>query len=276
MDLGSGAGFDVFLASKKVGSTGRAIGVDMNKDMLALATKNKQKAGAAADNVSFVDSQITAIALEDGIADCIVSNCVINLVPEGDKPLVFREMARLLKPGGRVAVSDILAKKPLPDSLRKCMALYAGCIGGASQISQYEEYLHGAGFTNILLTDTHSDLNVYIDTLPDGTKRIRNPQGGDPSAKSCCSPPPAKPCCSGGKVESVSGTEGEAKKGCCSKGVPRDMDSVGVEETNAILAELDLNGWVGKCHRYSSVLLDSRQPLLIHQLGSYKIYAVKN
>jgi ubiquinone/menaquinone biosynthesis C-methylase UbiE len=112
--------------------------------MLALAEKNKAKAGAG--NVEFVDSRITSIPLDDGIADAVISNCVVNLVPEDEKQLVFDEMFRLLKPGGRVAISDILAKEPLPEKLRKCAAAYAGCVAGASLVGQYETYLQHAGF----------------------------------------------------------------------------------------------------------------------------------
>ncbi len=120
----------------------------MSQDMLERANKNKAKAGL--DNVSFVESPITKIDLPSSIADCIISNCVINLVPESEKQLVFNEIFRLLKPGGRVAVSDILAKKELPPDLRNDLALYAGCIAGASQVQQYEQYLKEAGFESML------------------------------------------------------------------------------------------------------------------------------
>lgn len=149
VDLGSGAGFDVFLASKRVGSTGQSIGVDMNKDMLAKAERNKA-AHAGSENVRFVEAPITDIKpLESGSVDCIISNCVVNLVPEEEKPLVFKEMYRLLKDGGRVAISDILIKdgKDLPESLKKDMGLYVGCIAGASLVSGYEKYLKEAGFS---------------------------------------------------------------------------------------------------------------------------------
>jgi arsenite methyltransferase len=146
IDLGSGAGFDVFLASKKVGGTGQAIGVDMNDDMLARANRNKEKAGEAASNVSFVKSVITSIELSDKIADCIISNCVVNLVPEEEKQLVFNEMYRLLKPGGRVAISDILLRQEMPPGMKESMALYVGCIAGASRVEQYKEYMQIAGF----------------------------------------------------------------------------------------------------------------------------------
>ncbi len=111
--------------------------------MLERANRNKEK--AKADNVSFTESVITEIALPDGTADCIISNCVVNLVPEQEKQLAFNEMFRLLKPGGRVAISDILLKKELPQELKKSMALYVGCIAGASLIKDYEKYLREAG-----------------------------------------------------------------------------------------------------------------------------------
>ncbi|ERF71661.1 hypothetical protein EPUS_00650 [Endocarpon pusillum Z07020] len=162
IDLGSGAGFDVFLAAKKVGVHGKAIGIDMNNDMLERANKNKEEAGA--ENVLFVKSPITKIDLTNECADCIISNCVVNLVPEHEKQLVFNETFRLLKPGGRLAISDILLKKELPDELKKSMALYVGCISGASRVNEYEEYLRNAGFRDILIVDNKHDLNVYNDT----------------------------------------------------------------------------------------------------------------
>jgi arsenite methyltransferase len=112
--------------------------------MLKRANQNKEKAGA--DNVSFIESLITDIPLPDSTADCIISNCVVNLVPESEKQIVFNEMFRLLKPGGRVAISDILAKHELPQHVKSNMALYVGCIAGASQVKDYEKYLREAGF----------------------------------------------------------------------------------------------------------------------------------
>jgi ubiquinone/menaquinone biosynthesis C-methylase UbiE len=111
-----------------------------------LAKARKLKADRSMGNVELIESRITDIALEDNIADCIISNCVINLVPHDEKQKAFNEMHRLLRPGGRVAISDILAKKPLSDDIRNSMALYVGCIAGASQVEEYEEYLKRAGF----------------------------------------------------------------------------------------------------------------------------------
>lgn len=124
--------------------------------MLELARKNANKSNAS--NVSFIEAPITSIPLPSSTADCIISNCVINLVPENDKPLVFREIFRLLKPGGRLSVSDTLAKMQLPEEMRRDMALYVGCISGASLIGDYESYLKEAGFQGQCLTglDIHS------------------------------------------------------------------------------------------------------------------------
>jgi ubiquinone/menaquinone biosynthesis C-methylase UbiE len=120
------------------------------QDMLTKAESIKIKMNVI--NVRFVDSKITDIpALSSGSVDCIISNCVVNLVPDEEKPLVFQEMHRLLKSGGRVAVSDILAKGPLPAHIRESMALYVGCIAGASQKDEYEKWLKEAGFRGILL-----------------------------------------------------------------------------------------------------------------------------
>ncbi|KAM0105725.1 hypothetical protein ACP6JB_008640 [Aspergillus fumigatus] len=144
VDLGSGGGIDVLLAARKVGPEGTAIGIDMTKDMINLAKKNAEAAGLS--NTRFIEATITSIPLPDASVDCIISNCVINLVPSKDKPTVFQEIARLLKPGGRVAISDILARKELPAKIVNDMALYVGCIAGASQVAEYEEYLKRAGF----------------------------------------------------------------------------------------------------------------------------------
>ncbi|CEO58615.1 hypothetical protein PMG11_03326 [Penicillium brasilianum] len=178
VDLGSGGGIDVLLAAKKVGPEGKAIGIDMTKDMLELARRNAKNAGAA--NASFIEAFITSIPLPSSTVDCIISNCVVNLVPEPEKPLVFSEIFRLLKPGGRVAISDILAKRELPLEIRQDLSLYVGCIAGASQVGDYERYLKEAGFQDVLILNTNSDLNLYKEM---GQKEDAH---DTPATSSCC------------------------------------------------------------------------------------------
>ncbi|KAJ5358683.1 uncharacterized protein N7496_011096 [Penicillium cataractarum] len=178
VDLGSGGGIDVLLAAKKVGTEGKAIGIDMTKDMLELARRNAKNAGTT--NASFIEAFITSIPLPSSTVDCIISNCVVNLVPEPEKPLVFHEIFRLLKPGGRVAISDILAKQELPLEIRQDLSLYVGCIAGASQVGDYEKYLKEAGFQDVLILNTNSDLNLYKEM---GQKEDAEDA---PSKSSCC------------------------------------------------------------------------------------------
>jgi SAM-dependent methyltransferase len=157
VDLGSGGGLDVFLAAQKVGPTGRAIGIDMTPEMIELSKRNAAKSGIA--NAEFHLASIDALPLPDASVDVVISNCVINLAP--DKPAVFREIARVLKPGGRVAVSDIALKQPLPDELAKDVMAYVGCIAGAISIDDYRRGLADAGFSGVVVTDTGADLNAY-------------------------------------------------------------------------------------------------------------------
>jgi SAM-dependent methyltransferase len=157
VDLGSGGGLDVFLAAEKVGPSGKAIGIDMTPEMLALARSNAAKAGVA--NVEFHQSTIDRLPLADASVDCVISNCVINLAP--DKPAVFREIARVLKPGGRLAVSDIALKRPLPAEVSQNLLAYVGCIAGAIPIETYRSALASAGFSPVEIIDTGSDLSVY-------------------------------------------------------------------------------------------------------------------
>ncbi|RGP71755.1 sam-dependent methyltransferase coq5 family [Fusarium sporotrichioides] len=144
IDLGSGAGFDVLTAANKIGPAGKAIGIDMNKNMIDKANTNRTAMNLS--NVEFVEGTITSVPFDDAIADCIISNCVVNLVPALEKQLVFNEMFRLLKPGGRVAISDILARREFNDEIRNNIALYVGCISGASPVKDYETFLENAGF----------------------------------------------------------------------------------------------------------------------------------
>ena len=175
VDLGSGGGLDVFLASAKVGPAGRAVGIDMTREMIALARRNASKLeGGAPANVEFHLATIDELPLADGSVDCVISNCVINLAP--DKRAVFREIARVLKPGGRVAVSDIALKRPLPPEVGGDITAYVGCIAGAISIEEYRQGLIEAGFGEVLIVDSNADLNAYA--------QVEN-QGG------CCSPPAA-------------------------------------------------------------------------------------
>lgn len=145
LDLGSGGGIDVILSAKRVGPQGRAYGLDMTDDMLALANDNKRKAGI--QNVEFLKGEIENIPLPEGMVDVIISNCVINL--SGDKDRVLTEAFRVLKPGGRLAVSDVLVRGEVPQNIRRSMELWVGCIAGALQETEYREKLSAAGFRNI-------------------------------------------------------------------------------------------------------------------------------
>jgi SAM-dependent methyltransferase len=157
VDLGSGGGLDVFLAAEKVGPTGKAIGIDMTPEMLALARANAAKAGLA--NVEFHESTIDKLPLADASVDCVISNCVINLAV--DKKAVFREIARVLKPGGRLAVSDIALKRPLPAEIGQNLLAYVGCIAGAISLEDYRSGLLSAGFAHVDIHDTGADLSIY-------------------------------------------------------------------------------------------------------------------
>jgi arsenite methyltransferase len=169
VDLGSGGGLDVFLASKLVGPRGKAIGIDMTPEMIERARTNAQKGGY--DNVEFHLATIDQLPLPDASVDCVISNCVINLAP--DKSAVFREIARVLKPGGRLAISDIALKSELPPAIAESMAAYVGCIAGAIEIDDYREGLLAAGFEHVEIVDSGADLTAYA--------KVEN-QGG------CCSP----------------------------------------------------------------------------------------
>jgi ubiquinone/menaquinone biosynthesis C-methylase UbiE len=152
LDLGSGGGIDVLLSARRVGPGGKAYGLDMTDEMLALANENKAKSGLT--NVEFLKGEIEAVPLPDNSVDVIISNCVINLSADKDK--VLREAFRVLKPGGRFAVSDTVAIGGIPDELRQDMALWAGCLSGSLGDKEYEDKLKAAGFTNIGIEPTHT------------------------------------------------------------------------------------------------------------------------
>jgi arsenite methyltransferase len=152
LDLGSGGGIDVLLSAQRVGPSGKAYGLDMTDEMLALAVENQRKAGV--ENVEFLKGEIEHIPLPDNSVDVIISNCVINL--SGDKDRVLREAFRVLKPGGRFAVSDVVTKGDVPDEVRKSMLLWVGCIAGALQDYEYIAKLAKAGFDNIDIEPTRT------------------------------------------------------------------------------------------------------------------------
>ncbi|HKB35579.1 MAG TPA: arsenite methyltransferase [Gemmataceae bacterium] len=169
VDLGCGGGLDVLLAAAKVGPTGRAIGIDMTPEMIERAQRNAALQGTS--NVVFHLSTIDKLPFSDASVDCVISNCVINLAP--DKRAVFRELFRVLKPGGRVAVSDIALKRRLPEDLAASVAAYVGCIAGAITIDEYRRGLEEAGFAAVQVVGTGADLNAYA--------QVENQSG-------CCSP----------------------------------------------------------------------------------------
>jgi arsenite methyltransferase len=152
LDLGSGGGIDVLLSARRVGATGRAIGVDMTDEMLALARRNAAEAGA--DNVEFRKGTIEALPLDDASVDVVISNCVINLA--SDKTAVFREIARVLRPGGRMGVSDIVADDLLTPEQRAERGSYVGCIAGALSFREFRTGLQAVGLTDVEVVPTHN------------------------------------------------------------------------------------------------------------------------
>ncbi len=199
LDLGSGGGVDVLLSAKRVGPTGKAYGLDMTDEMLALANENKRKAGA--ENVEFLKGEIEHIPLPDNAVDVIISNCVINL--SADKDRVMREAFRVLKPGGRLAVSDVVTRGEMPPEIRQSVLLWVGCIAGALEENEYRAKLAFAGFETIEIEPTRiyriedareflSGQNIDVDAIApqvDGKfmsafVRALKPQ----PEKSCCGP----------------------------------------------------------------------------------------
>jgi len=219
VDLGSGGGLDVFLAAKMVGPQGRAIGIDMTPAMLERARANAKAGGYT--NVEFYESTIDRIPLADASVDCIISNCVLNLAP--DKPAVFREMARVLKPGGRVAISDIALKHDLPEAIAKSVAAYVGCIAGAIRIEEYRDGLRAAGFEHVEIVDSGADLNAY--TKVENQAGCCSPKMGDVLDTECC----------GGFTKKIP----ESSSGCCSSTATEPATLH--EELKSLLTEYDVN-----------------------------------
>ncbi len=230
VDLGSGGGLDVFLAARKVGPTGKAIGIDMTEEMIELARRNAEKAladdGSPLTNVAFHHATIDRLPLPDASVDCVISNCVINLAP--DKPAVFREIARVLKPGGRLAVSDIALKRPLPPELADDLMAYVGCIAGAIPIDSYRQELLDAGFAHVEILDSGADLNAYA--------KVEN--------QSVCCPPPAVSEATIGSGLPI------ASSGCCSPPASSDDQAL-----HARLAELltryNVNDYAASVHVFA-------------------------
>jgi arsenite methyltransferase len=198
LDLGSGGGIDVLLSAKRVGPTGTAYGLDMTDEMLALARENQRKAGAT--NVEFLKGTIEAIPLPDSSVDVIISNCVINL--SSDKDAVLREAFRVLKPGGRFAVSDVVVRGDVPADIRRNMELWVGCIAGALEETEYAAKLRAAGFADVeverwriykiddaraFLTESGIDVDLVAPQVEDrfASAFVR---ARKPGANSCCGP----------------------------------------------------------------------------------------
>ncbi|MBX9681500.1 MAG: arsenite methyltransferase [Gemmataceae bacterium] len=228
VDLGSGGGLDVFLAAKKVGPTGKAIGIDMTPAMIERARRAASKQNLS--NVEFHHATIDRLPLPDASADCVVSNCVINLAP--DKDAVFREVFRILKPGGRVAISDIALKQELPAALKDNLFAYVGCIAGAVSIESYVQGLKRAGFAAVEVVDSGKDLNAYA--------QIEGQSG-------CCSPAmelaPSE-CCS---------AETKAA-GCCSLPVASEGAFEGASVHEGIrntLRDHDVNAFAASIYFYA-------------------------
>ena len=162
LDLGSGGGFDCFLAARTVGDGGNVIGVDMTPEMVTKSRRNAEK--VSIENVDFRLGELENLPVADGIVDVIISNCVINLSPEKEK--VFREAFRVLKPGGRLAISDVVATAEMPDDIKNNMAFHTGCIAGASSIQEIESMLHRSGFENIQIKPKAESRTFISDWMP--------------------------------------------------------------------------------------------------------------
>ena len=202
LDLGSGGGIDVLLSAQRVGPTGKAYGLDMTDDMLALARENQRQ--AAVTNAEFLKGEIENIPLPDNSVDVIISNCVINL--SADKDRVLREAFRVLKPGGRFAVSDVVVRGNVPEEVRKSMLLWVGCIAGALEESEYLEKLKGAGFEDATVDPTRvynvedarrflTNAGVDVDAIaPQVNEKFFSAfvRANKPEGRGCCGPA----CCS--------------------------------------------------------------------------------
>ncbi|KAF8626489.1 hypothetical protein AX17_006545 [Amanita inopinata Kibby_2008] len=174
LDLGSGGGIDVFLAASKVGPTGQVVGLDNSMDMVELARQNAAKQNFKSPNVSFVQASLTEnLPITSDSVDCILSNCVINLLPLAGKAGLMKEAHRVLRPGGRMTLDDIVAKNPLPDNILNDLKAYVNCISGAITLDEYKQLFADAGFQGVSFVATNRDLNVYY-------------EGNANKGRSCC------------------------------------------------------------------------------------------
>lgn len=210
LDLGSGGGIDVLLSARRVGPTGKAYGLDMTDDMLALARRNQQEAGI--ENVEFLKGEIESIPLPDNSVDVIISNCVINL--SADKDRVLSEAFRVLKPGGRFAVSDVVTRGEVPEAIRTSLLLWVGCVAGALQDEEYKQKLAQAGFDSIEIEPTRiyniddarsflSTEGVDVDAIAphvEGKFISAFVRASKPEATACCGPS----CCAGSQATTSS------------------------------------------------------------------------
>ncbi|HSP62817.1 MAG TPA: arsenite methyltransferase [Pyrinomonadaceae bacterium] len=236
VDLGSGGGLDVFLAAEKVGPEGRAIGIDMTPEMVDLARRNagKRQASGAPANVEFHLATIDALPLSDSSVDCVISNCVINLAP--DKPAVFREIARVLKPGGRLAVSDIALKQTLPAEVSNDIMAYVGCIAGAILIEDYRRGLIEAGFSKVEVVDSGADLNAYA--------KIDNQAG-------CCSPAMSDTSAPVAIVAAAPSTEFPSAAAACCAPQPVNADADLREALADLLRRNNVNDYAASVKVYA-------------------------
>lgn len=191
LDLGSGGGIDVLLSARRVGPTGRAFGLDMTDEMLALAQRNAAAAGAT--NVEFLKGHIEAIPLPAASIDVVISNCVVNLA--ADKPSVFREIARVLRPGGRLGITDVVAEDTLTVAERAERGSFAGCIAGALSVSEFRAGLESAGLADVSITASHPVADGMFSAIVKATKPA---EAAAVAAEPAASPTQAPACCCDG------------------------------------------------------------------------------
>ncbi|KAH8822461.1 S-adenosyl-L-methionine-dependent methyltransferase [Flagelloscypha sp. PMI_526] len=248
LDLGSGGGIDIFLAANKVGPEGFTIGLDVSPDMISRARSSAQRRGLFPPHMAFVETSLSeTLPIKSNSIDCVLSNCVLNLLPTPAKNIIFQEIWRVLKPGGRVVLDDIIAKQELPPKIKEDLAYYVGCIAGAITVEEYQALMQSAGFFDPLFVDNKADVNVYVTAAE-----------AESNASGCCG-----------------AMEPEMKSsGCCGAANANSKPSSGfadqpmsADSQNQIpfkLPEEDLNKFVGKFLRFN-----------LRLWTSYQVYAMK-